>query len=93
MEMLEKEANARDSFGCSFVGDLPAGDPIATSSWDASDIGVTRDTPSHGGATQLTAVYLSGGVPAGQYIMRCDVVSVAGHRRQRCFLLVVTDDA
>jgi hypothetical protein len=93
VDKLTKEVNDRDSFGFSFVGILPTGDNIASSSWDASDIGVSRDTPSFSATAQTTAVFLSGGVPGGQYIIRNDVVSVAGHKRQREFLLTVTDDA
>lgn len=92
IQTLYKEARDLDSFGFSFVGDLPNGDNIATSTW-SSDAGITLASPSFSAAGQTTAIKISGGVPKGQYLVRNDVASVAGLQRQRAFLLVVTDDA
>jgi hypothetical protein len=92
METLYKNVRDRDPFGFSYVGDLPADDPIATSSW-TSDVGVTLDGPAFDAALQVTSIWIEKGTPRGLYIVRNDVISVGGRKRRRAFLLVVTDDA
>lgn len=92
MEKLEKESKDLDSFGFSYVGDLPTGDNIASSSW-SSDAGITLSGASFSATGQTTAIKISGGAPTGQYVVRNDVASVGGQQRQRAFLLIITDDA
>lgn len=92
MQTEEKDAAEKDSYGFDFSDLVPSGDTLSASSW-TSDVGVTLTSPSFSATTSITTIWIEGGVPGGQYLLRNFVTTTQGRKFERQFLLSVTDDA